>query len=130
MVQQASGTDIAGAARSGAILSQAEIDRAADAYVQAVNARDIDALVASFAPDGVVVDVTRHFVGDAAIRRWALAEVIGGSLKVLDRKPSARGTTLLVHWTPAGMSGFRANYSFTIDAASGRIGRADLQYAD
>ena len=117
---------------AGGTPNQAElaaVDRAADAYVDAVNAGSLARLIASFAPDGVVVDVTRHIGGRDAIGRWAAAEVIGGKLRVIERRPHPGGTTLLVHWAPRGESGWQALYRFEVDADSGLIREADLQYA-
>lgn len=100
----------------------------ARAYADAVNARDLDALVAAFAPDGEVIDVARSIRGHDAIREWARAEVIGGTLKVVSIvERRANGQKLLVHWAPSGSGGWRAHYDFTV--AGGRIVRADLQYA-
>lgn len=100
---------------------------AAQRYVDAVNAADLDALVAAFAPEAVVVDVSRRIRGHEAIRTWADREVIGGSLRVLESTPMDGGVDLLVHWAPEGSAGFRAHYRFTIggDVITG----ADLQYA-
>ncbi|AQZ60729.1 hypothetical protein BKM31_03685 [[Actinomadura] parvosata subsp. kistnae] len=104
------------------------VDGAARAYVDAVNAGDLDALVAAFAPEAEIIDVTRSIKGHDAIRTWADNEVIGGTLRVLaiaERRPD--GQKLLVHWAPGGSGGWRAHYDFTL--AGGRIVRADLQYA-
>lgn len=101
---------------------------AAQAYVDAVNARDLDALVASFAADAEIVDVGRSIRGHDAIRAWADGEVIGGTLRVLAvAENRANGQKLLVHWAPAGSGGWRAHYDFTV--GGGRIIKADLQYA-
>lgn len=102
----------------------------AQAYVDAVNNGDLDALVRSFAPTGEVVDVSRTISGPDAIRRWADAEVIGGTLQVLDIVERRQdGQKLLVRWVPKGSpGGFNAHYDFTI--ADGRITKAALQYAD
>ncbi|PZG00112.1 hypothetical protein C1J01_48315 [Nonomuraea aridisoli] len=101
---------------------------AARAYADAVNARDLDALVAAFAPDAEIIDVTRSIRGREAIRRWAGDEVIGGTLRILSiAERRADGQRLLVHWAPAGSAGRRAHYDFTI--GDGLIVRADLQYA-
>ncbi|MER5999784.1 nuclear transport factor 2 family protein [Nonomuraea angiospora] len=117
-----------GALPSAAAGGHAGVAREVRAYVDAVNARDLDALVASFASDGVVVDVTRPIRGHDAIREWARAEVIGGTLKVASiAERRSNGQKLLVHWAPAGSGGWRAHYDFTV--ADGRIVRADLQYA-
>jgi hypothetical protein len=99
----------------------------ARAYVDAVNANDLDALVESFAGDGAVLDVTRRITGHDAIRRWADNEVMGGTLKVLEITPKENGQDLLVRWAPAGSDGWRAHYRFTF--AGDKIALADLQYA-
>src|SRR3712207_4558894 len=70
----------------------------AQAYVDAVNVGDLDALVAAFAPDGQVTDVSRPIRGRDAIRTWAGNEVIGGRLQVLSVSAMPGGQDLLVHW--------------------------------
>lgn len=106
----------------------AGVDRAAQGYVDAVNAGDLDALVASFAPDAEIIDVSRSIQGHDAIRQWAGNEVIGGTLRVLSiAERRADGQKLLVHWAPGGSGGWRAHYDFTV--GGGRIVKADLQYA-
>jgi ketosteroid isomerase-like protein len=100
---------------------------AARCYVDAVNGEDLDALVGCFAPDGVVVDVSRRIEGRDAIREWAGNEVIGGTLRVIESEPRRDGARLLVHWAPEGSDGWRAYYTF--EGEGGRIAVADLQYA-
>jgi hypothetical protein len=100
---------------------------AAQAYVDAVNSADLDALVRAFAPQGQVLDVSRPIRGRDAIRTWARNEVIGGRLKVLSVTAMPGGQDLLVHWAPAGSDGWRAHYRFTMTADG--ITLADLQYA-
>ena len=112
--------------------ASSEVDRApanaaARCYVDAVNTEDLDALVCCFAPNGVVVDVSRSIEGPDAIRGWAGNEVMGGSLRVLEEEPRPNGTRLLVHWAPVGSDGWRAYYAFEVQ--EGRIVVADLQYA-
>ncbi|HEY6493133.1 MAG TPA: nuclear transport factor 2 family protein [Trebonia sp.] len=46
-------------------------------YLAAVNAFDLDGVVASFAPDAYVNDARREINGIDAIRRWAEKEMIG-----------------------------------------------------
>lgn len=99
----------------------------AQAYVDAVNAGDLDALAAAFATDGQVTDVTRPIRGRDAIRAWAGNEVIGGRLEVLSVTAMPGGQDLLVHWAPQGSSGWRAHYRFTMTATA--VTLADLQYA-
>ena len=46
-------------------------------YLAAVNAFDVDAIVAAFAPDAYVNDARREIQGVDAIRRWAEKEMVG-----------------------------------------------------
>ena len=46
-------------------------------HVRAVNAFDVDAIVATFAEDALVNDARREFWGAAAIRRWVTKEMVG-----------------------------------------------------
>jgi hypothetical protein len=46
------------------------------AYVDAVNAFDGDAIIATFAPDALVNDIRREFRGTAAIRGWLDPEIV------------------------------------------------------
>lgn len=103
------------------------VDPAAQAYVDAVAAKDLDALVEAFHSDARLIDVDRTFTGHDAIRGWARDEVIGGTLTVLKNTPKSNGTTLLVRFAPGGTGGFEADYEF--DVRDGRIARLDLQYA-
>ncbi len=46
-------------------------------HVDAYNNHDLDALMAIFAPDALVNDIQREFVGTEAIRDWTDKEIIG-----------------------------------------------------
>ena len=46
-------------------------------YLAAINAFDIDAAVATFAPDAYVNDARREINGIDAIRRWVTKEMVG-----------------------------------------------------
>ena len=46
-------------------------------YLAAVNAFDVDAIVAAFAPDAYVNDACREIRGVDAIRRWVEKEMVG-----------------------------------------------------
>jgi hypothetical protein len=46
-------------------------------YLAAVNAFDLDGMVAAFAPDAYVNDARREINGTGAIRRWAEKEMVG-----------------------------------------------------
>ncbi|MGW5113292.1 hypothetical protein [Nocardia sp. NPDC004123] len=47
------------------------------AHIAAVNAFDLDAIVATFAEDALVNDVRREFAGTPSIRAWARHELVG-----------------------------------------------------
>ncbi len=53
--------------------------------------------------------------------------MIGGRLEVLSATAMPGGQDPLVHWAPAGSSGWRAHYRFTMTETA--ITLADLQYA-
>jgi ketosteroid isomerase-like protein len=46
-------------------------------YLAAVNAFNVDGMVATFAPDAYVNDARREISGIDAIRRWAKKEMVG-----------------------------------------------------
>jgi hypothetical protein len=96
-------------------------------YVDAVNESNLERLVACFAPEAVVIDVTRRFEGVEAIRGWAEREVIGGRVDVISVEPQEGRYRCLVSWAPGGSGGFRAWYTFTV--RDRRITGMDLQYA-
>ena len=49
-------------------------------HVEAVNAQDEDAIVATFADDALVNDAHREFWGTDAIRRWVAKEIVGDKI--------------------------------------------------
>jgi hypothetical protein len=51
-------------------------------HIAAVNAGDLDAVVATFAEDAYVNDARREFAGRAAIRRWAAKEMVGDHVTI------------------------------------------------
>lgn len=51
-------------------------------HLDAVNAQDEDAIVATFAPDALVNDARREFWGRDAIRRWVAKEMVGDKITV------------------------------------------------
>lgn len=46
------------------------------AHIEAVNAFDLDAIMATFCDDALVNDAHREFVGTASIRAWARRELV------------------------------------------------------
>nr|WP_237536824.1 nuclear transport factor 2 family protein [Streptomyces sp. SID5785] len=106
----------------------AALDPAVRGYVDAVAARDLDALVTVFDPHATVDDTGRLFRGRAAIEDWARDEVVGGSVVVLHTTPAGAGPTVLLRFDPAGlMAPFRARYAF--DVEHDVITRITLRYA-
>jgi hypothetical protein len=51
-------------------------------HIAAVNAVDLDAIMATFADDAYVNDAHREFTGAEAIRRWVAREVTGDKLSI------------------------------------------------
>ncbi len=51
-------------------------------HIDAVNARDEDAIVATFAADALVNDARREFWGTEAIRRWVAREMTGDQVTI------------------------------------------------
>lgn len=51
-------------------------------HIAAVNAFDLDAIMATFAPDALVNDARREFRGTDAIRRWAAKEMVGDRVTI------------------------------------------------
>jgi ketosteroid isomerase-like protein len=49
-------------------------------HIAAVNAGDLDAIMATFADDALVNDAHREFWGTEAIRRWVAKEITGDSV--------------------------------------------------
>src|SRR5438552_12249930 len=51
-------------------------------HIDAVNAFDEDAIVATFADDALVNDAHREFWGTEAIRRWVAKEIVGDKVTI------------------------------------------------
>jgi hypothetical protein len=49
-------------------------------HIAANNNQDPEALIATFAPDALVNDAQREFLGHAAIRAWADKEIFGANV--------------------------------------------------
>jgi hypothetical protein len=65
-------------------------------HVAAVNAHDIDAIMATFAADAYVNDARREFTGADAIRRWVAREMVGDSVTIDVREVlDHRGDTIV-----------------------------------
>jgi hypothetical protein len=51
-------------------------------HIAAVNARDTDAIMATFAEGAYVNDARREFAGADAIRRWVAREMVGDKVSI------------------------------------------------
>jgi hypothetical protein len=96
-------------------------------YQSAANARNIDAYLACFTEQAEMIDVSRSFTGQDAIRAWALREVIPGGdtfrhRKILEQSEGYAKTE--VNWLS-----WVVHYSYWWDG-QGKITRMSLQYAD
>ena len=103
------------------------LPKAIDCYQTATNSRDIDAYMACFTEDAVMVDVSRTFTGQDAIRAWAEREVIkqGDSFrhrKILEGDDGYAKTE--VNWLS-----WVVHYSYWWNA-DGKITKMSLQYAN
>lgn len=65
-------------------------------HIRAVNAFDLDAIVATFAEDALVNDARREFWGIEAIRAWAAKEIVGDHVTLAVTETFAHhGTTVV-----------------------------------
>lgn len=63
-------------------LTEKDLDRAISDHLAAMNAFDLDGMVAPFAEDAFVNDARREFRGVEAIRAWADREIIGDRVTI------------------------------------------------
>jgi hypothetical protein len=111
----------------GAAIQAQEIPEAVRAYDRATQARNIEAYMALFTADMVMIDVGRVFDTLPSIRQWALAEVIpqGPSFHPLEIQAQTQDYyKAKVRW----MSWEVLYYFWTAD--SGKIRKMSLQYQE
>jgi SnoaL-like protein len=94
--------------------------------LDAANANDIDAFLASFGPDGVVDDWGREFRGPGAIRGWSDREFIGVNvtLDVTGVTQQEGATTVAAQ---VGGSGFNGPSHFTFEVDGDRVSRMTIR---
>jgi ketosteroid isomerase-like protein len=66
-------------------------------HVAACNAHDVDGWMATFAPDAMVNDMQREFVGTSAIRGFAEAEIFGANVTMDVERAWDRHGNVTVH---------------------------------
>jgi hypothetical protein len=64
------------------VMADEQLDKVIAEHVAAVNAFDLDAIVATFAEDAFVNDARREFRGIDAIRAWAEREIVGDKVTI------------------------------------------------
>jgi ketosteroid isomerase-like protein len=66
-------------------------------HIAACNAHDIDAWMATFAPDALVNDIQREFAGAEAIRAFATDEIFGTTVTMAVERALERYGNVTVH---------------------------------
>ena len=66
-------------------------------HIAACNAHDIDAWMATFAPDAMLNDIQREFIGTDAIRGFAEKEIFGTNVTMDVRRAWDRHGNITVH---------------------------------
>ncbi|MXY33860.1 MAG: nuclear transport factor 2 family protein [Boseongicola sp. SB0664_bin_43] len=107
--------------------SAADLPKPISCYQDSTNAKDIEAYMSCFTADAEMIDVSRTFAGQEAIRAWALREVIPGGetfrhRRILEQETGYAKTE--VNWL-----NWVVHYTYWWDEA-GKITRMSLQYAD
>jgi hypothetical protein len=64
------------------IMAEKELDKVIEEHIRAVNAFDLDAILATFAENAFVNDARREFRGIDAIRAWAEREMVGDKVTI------------------------------------------------
>ena len=66
-------------------------------YIAACNAHDIEAWMATFAPDALLNDISREFIGAEAIRSFAAKEIFGDNVTMTVHRAWDRYGNATVH---------------------------------
>lgn len=112
---------------STAAYAEDMLPTAIDCYQTATTSKDIDAYMACFTEDAVMIDVSRTFEGQDAIRGWAEREVMPGGENFKHRQfleGDAGYAKTEVNWAT-----WVAHYYYWWDA-DGKITKMSLRYAD
>ena len=93
--------------------------------IDATNAGDHDAFVASFTPDAVLVDWGKEFAGSAGIAAWDESDNIGRKAHFVVAETEADGADWLVTLDVTG-GGFNGTSVFRFTLADDRIARMEI----
>lgn len=66
-------------------------------HIAACNAHDIDAWMATFAPDAMLNDIQREFIGTEAIRGFGAKEIFGDNVTMAVHRAWDRHGDIIVH---------------------------------
>jgi hypothetical protein len=91
-----------------------EIPAAVQRALDAIDALDNDAFVATFAADGYVNDWGREFRGHDRVRSWSDNEFIGKQVTFTDTHVTVPGNPLTIR-TQVGGEGFNGPSHFTFE---------------
>ena len=103
-----------------------ELPRPVQAALDAANAGDLDAFLASFTADGVVDDWGREFAGPAAIAGWSDGEFIGRQVTLAVTGVETSGDDVTVT-AQVGGNGFNGPSHFTFRVAGDRVQRMTIR---
>ena len=103
-----------------------EVPSPVQASVDATNAGDLEAFLASFTPDGVVDDWGRVFTGPAEITEWSNNEYIGKklTLEVTSTRSEGDVTTVIAD---VGGDGFNGPSTFIYAVDGDRVARITIR---
>ena len=96
------------------------------AAIDAANANDTDAFLASFPPDGVVDDWGREFAGHDEIRGWSDREFIGVKVNLSVVQVAVEDVNVVVT-AQVGGGGFNGLSHFTFQVEGGRVRRMTIR---
>jgi ketosteroid isomerase-like protein len=103
-----------------------ELPPPVQAALDAANAGDLDAFLATFTPDGVVDDWGREFAGREAIAGWSDGEFIGRQVTLDVGGVETRGDDVTVA-AEVGGNGFNGPSHFTFRVAGDRVARMTIR---
>jgi hypothetical protein len=96
------------------------------ALLDAADANDTDAFLASFTEDGVVDDWGREFTGAEAIRGWSDAEFIGVQVSLAVTRVVQQGDVTVVS-ADVGGGGFNGPSTFSFAVRGDRVARMTIR---
>ncbi|MGC4932911.1 nuclear transport factor 2 family protein [Gordonia sp. DT30] len=97
------------------------------ASIDATDAGDLDAFLATFTPDGAVDDWGRIFTGPEAITGWSDAEYIGKNLTLDVVSAELSDDTTVVVRVTVGGDGFNGPSTFTYTLDGAKVARMTIR---